>query len=262
MIKPSILDCRSISVVFNESVALDKVSVSISAGDFYGIIGPNGAGKSTLIKVLSGVLKPTSGVVSLHNIDLNSLSRQKIATEIAVVAQEENLEFVFNVEQYVALGRSPHHGGLYFEKKLDREIVQDAMIKTKTEHLTNREFDSLSGGEKQRVRIARALAQEPKILILDEPTNHLDIYSQMNLTELLDQINNKGISIITVSHDIDFMCRACDQLKLMNNGRIIAEGASSEVVTEHNLAEAFQVRTFVDINPVTMTPRITPLGRI
>ncbi len=260
--KPSILECRSISVIFNESIALDKVSLSISAGDFYGIIGPNGAGKSTLIKVLSGVLKPTSGVVSLHNIDLSSLSRQKIATELAVVAQEENLEFGFNVAQYVALGRSPHHGGLYFESNLDRKIVQDAMIRTNTEHLKNREFDSLSGGEKQRVRIARALAQEPKILILDEPTNHLDIYSQMNLTELLDQINNKGISIITVSHDINFMCRACDQLKLMNNGRIIAEGSSSEVVTEHNLAEAFKVRTFVDINPVTMSPRITPLGRI
>jgi iron complex transport system ATP-binding protein len=260
--KPSILECKSISVIFAESIALDKVSLSISAGDFYGIIGPNGAGKSTLIKVLSGVLKPTSGVVSLHNVDLSSLPRQKIATELAVVAQEENLEFGFNVAQYVALGRSPHHGGLHFENRSDNEILQDSLTRTNTDHLINREFGSLSGGEKQRVRIARALAQEPKLLILDEPTNHLDIYSVMNLIELLGQINQEGISIITVSHDINFMCAACDKLKLMNNGRIIAEGSSNGVVTEHNLAEAFKVRTFVDINPVTMSPRVTPLGRI
>lgn len=260
--KPTILECHSVSVRFDNIVALDRVSLSIMAGDFFGIIGPNGAGKSTLIKVMSGILAPTSGDVNLDNINLRTLSRQKIATDLAVVLQEETSEIGFTVEQYVALGRSPHHGGLYFENDLDREIVKDAMDKTQTQHLANREFDSLSGGEKQRVRIARALAQEPRILILDEPTNHLDIYSQINLTELLEQINHKGISIIIVSHDVNFMCGACDQLKLMNRGKLIAEGSSSEVVTQQNLAEAFKIRAFVDINPVTMSPRITPLGRI
>ncbi|MGC8604532.1 MAG: ABC transporter ATP-binding protein [Desulfomonilaceae bacterium] len=260
--KPTILECHSVSVRFDNIVALDRVSLSIMAGDFFGIIGPNGAGKSTLIKVMSGILAPTSGDVNLDNINIRTLSRQKIATDLAVVLQEETSEIGFTVEQYVALGRSPHHGGLYFENDLDREIVKDAMDKTQTQHLANREFDSLSGGEKQRVRIARALAQEPRILILDEPTNHLDIYSQINLTELLEQINHKGISIIIVSHDVNFMCGACDQLKLMNRGKLIAEGSSSEVVTQQNLAEAFKIRAFVDINPVTMSPRITPLGRI
>lgn len=256
------LECRSVSVSFNEFVALDKVNLKISTGDFFGIIGPNGAGKSTLIKVLSGVLVPSSGVVNLHNVNLRTLPRQEIATKLAVVVQEEDSGIGFTVAQYVALGRSPHHCGLYFENNFDREIIQEAMIRTQTDHFVNRQFDSLSGGEKQRVRIARALAQEPKILILDEPTNHLDIYFQMNLTELLEQINQKGISVVIVSHDINFMCGACAHLKLMHRGRILAEGRSSEVVTENNLAEAFKVRAFVDINPVTRAPRITPLGRI
>ena len=260
--KSIMLECQSVSVNFNEFVALDHVNLKISPGDFFGIIGPNGAGKSTLIKVLSGVLAPSAGVVNLHKVNLRSLPRQEIATKLAVVVQEEDLGIGFTVAQYVALGRSPHHGGLYFENNFDSDIIREAMIRTQTDHLVNRQFDSLSGGEKQRVRIARALAQEPKILILDEPTNHLDIYSQINLTELLAQINQKGISVVIVSHDINFMCGACDQLKLMNQGKIIAEGGSREVVTEENLAEAFKVRVFVDINPVTMSPRITPLTRI
>ena len=121
--KANVLECKSVSVIYNELVALDKVSLSISAGDFLGIVGPNGAGKSTLIKVMSGLLKPDSGTVNLRDVNLRSLSRQVIARDMAVVVQEENSEFGFNVEQYVALGRSPHHGGLYFEGSRDREIV-------------------------------------------------------------------------------------------------------------------------------------------
>jgi iron complex transport system ATP-binding protein len=251
-----------VSVIYNELVALDKVSLSISAGDFLGIVGPNGAGKSTLIKVMSGLLKPDSGTVNLRDVNLRSLSRQVIARDLAVVVQEENSEFGFNVEQYVALGRSPHHGGLYFEGSRDREIVLNALTRTHTERLASRDVNSLSGGERQHVRIARALAQEPNILILDEPTNHLDICSQMNLGELLENINQEGIAIVMVSHDINFMCQACNQLKLMSEGRIIAEGAPISVITENTLAEAFKVMALVDINPLTMATRITPYAKI
>jgi iron complex transport system ATP-binding protein len=260
--KANVLECKSVSVIYNELVALDKVSLSIKAGDFLGIVGPNGAGKSTLIKVMSGLLEPDTGNVNLSDINLRSLSRQVIARELAVVVQEENSEFGFNVEQYVALGRSPHHGGLYFEGSRDREIVLNALRRTHTERLASRDVNSLSGGERQHVRIARALAQEPNILILDEPTNHLDIFSQMNLGELLRNINMEGIAIVMVSHDINFMCQACNQLKLMSEGKIIAEGIPGEVITENSLAEAFKVKALVDINPVTKATRITPYAKI
>lgn len=256
------LQCIRVSVILDKALILDAVDFSINVGEFVGIIGPNGAGKSTLVKVMAGIRKPELGTVKIHGADIGSMSRQEISRELAMVAQEENLEFGFTVLEYVSFGRAPHHGGIFFENDHDREIVRSALSGTMTDGLANRQVESLSGGERQRVRIARALAQQPKILILDEPTNHLDLYSQMNLIELLQHINKQGIAIVMVSHDINFMCLACDHLRLMSEGRIIKEGRSEEVITESLLAQAFRVRVFVDRNPLTMAPRITPVEKI
>ena len=260
--RSGILDCINVSVMLGNSRILDDVDFSLDEAEFVGIIGPNGAGKSTLLRVISGIQKSDSGLVKLYGKDIGSMSRQEIARVLAIVAQEENLEFGFTVEEYVSFGRVPHHGGIFFENKQDREIVRSAMSRTMTETLAARQVESLSGGEKQRVRIARTLAQQPRILILDEPTNHLDLYSQMNLIELLGDINQDGIAIIMVSHDINFMCLACDNLKLMNAGRIIHEGPAEEVITESLMQEAFSVKVYVDRNPLNQATRISPLEKL
>ncbi len=260
--KSRILECIKVNLMLEDSIILNDIDFCMEEGEFIGIIGPNGAGKSTLLKVIAGIQKPDEGLVIIHGKDIRSLSRLEIARELATVAQEENLEFGFTVEEYVSFGRAPHHGGIFFENSQDREIVRSAMSRTFTETLANRQLESLSGGERQRVRLARTLAQQPRILILDEPTNHLDLYSQVSLIDLLRDINRNGIAIIMVSHDINFMCLACNHLKLMSAGRIIHEGPAGKVITESLMQEAFQVKVFVDKNPLTKAPRISPLGKI
>lgn len=260
--RSGILECINVSVMLGNSRILDGIDFSLDEGEFVGIIGRNGAGKSTLLSVISGILRPGKGLVRIYGKDIQSMSRQSIARVLAIVAQEENLEFGFTVKEYVSFGRVPHHGGIFFENNHDREIVRNAMSRTLTENLADRPVGSLSGGEKQRVKIARTLAQQPRILILDEPTNHLDLYSQMSLIELLKDINLNGMAIIMVSHDINFMCQACNNLKLISDGHILKEGPAERVVTGSLLEVAFRVRAFVDINPLTRTPRITTLGKL
>lgn len=260
--KSAVLECMNVSAKLGESIILDDITFSMNDGEFIGIIGPNGAGKSTLLRVISGIQKADSGVVRLYGQDIRSMSRQEVARVLAIVAQEESLEFGFTVAEYVSFGRTPHHGGVFFESDQDREIVLSAMSRTLTDNLATRTLESLSGGERQRVRIARTLAQQPRILILDEPTNHLDLYSQMSLMELLREINNSGIAIIMVSHDINFMCQVCNHLKLMSNGQILTAGPSHKVITVSWLEAAFNVKVFVDSNPFTRAPRITPLAKL
>lgn len=241
---------------------LHGISLSIGEGDFVGVIGANGAGKSTLIKVLSGVLRPSQGVVTLNGVDMRSLPLKKVAAELAVVQQEEAPDFSFRVAEEVMMGRAPHHGGLYFEGPSDLAVVQEAMGKAGVTHLAERKIETLSGGERQRVRIARALAQQPKILLLDEPTNHLDLYAQLSLIELMRDINAEGIAIFLVSHDINFMCASCTHLKILHETSFRYQGAPREVITEENLALSFGIRALVEENPVTGALRMTPLARL
>lgn len=257
-----LLECRNISFGYTARPVLDRISLTIGAGDFVGVIGPNGAGKSTLVKVLSGLLRPTQGVVTLNGTDIKSLGKRVVASELAVIQQEEASDFGFTVVEHVLMGRAPHHGGLYFEDREDRNIVQSAMEKSRVSHLAERRMEAISGGERQRVRIARALAQQPRILLLDEPTNHLDLYSLMSLTELLQAINKEGMAILAVSHDINFMAACCAYVKVLHEGAFRAEGTPHAVITEENLAEWFHIKALVDTNPATSAPRMTPLARL
>ena len=260
--KRALVECRDVGFDYGARTVLHGISLSIGEGDFVGVIGSNGAGKSTLIKILSGMLRPSQGIVTLNGVDMRSLPLRKVAAELAVVQQEEAPDFSFTVTEEVMMGRAPHHGGLYFEGTSDRVIVQEAMDKTRVMHLAERRIETLSGGERQRVRIARALAQQPKILLLDEPTNHLDLYAQLSLIELMRDINEEGIAIFLVSHDINFMCASCAHLKILHQTSFRYQGAPREVITEQNLADSFSVRAIVDENPVTGAPRMTPLARL
>ena len=257
-----LLECTNVSFGYTGRPVLDGISVRINAGELVGIIGPNGAGKSTLVKVLSGLLRPTIGIVTLSGNDMTSLSKRIVASELAVIQQEETPDFGFTVTEHVLMGRAPHHGGLYFEGSGDRAIVDEAMDKARVVHLADRPMEALSGGERQRVRIARALAQQPRILLLDEPTNHLDLYSLMSLVELLEHINVEGMAILMVSHDINFMASCCAELKVLHEGSFRSEGSPRSVITEENLARWFGIKALVDLNPVTEAPRMTPLARL
>jgi iron complex transport system ATP-binding protein len=260
--KRALLECRDVGFHYGARTVLQSISFSVREGDFVGVIGSNGAGKSTLIKVLSGALRPSQGLVTLNGVDMRSLPLRKVAAELAVVQQEEAPDFSFRVTEEVMMGRAPHHGGLYFEGPSDRAIVKEAMEKAGVTHLAERKIETLSGGERQRVRIARALAQQPKVLLLDEPTNHLDLYAQLSLIELMRDINAEGIAIFLVSHDINFMCASCDHLKILHGTSFRYQGAPREVITEQNLADSFAIRAIVDVNPVTGAPRMTPLARL
>jgi iron complex transport system ATP-binding protein len=256
------LECRNVSFGYTGRPVLDGITITIREGDFVGVIGPNGAGKSTLVKVLSGLLSPSTGIVTLNGVDMRSLGKRIVASELAVIQQEEAPDFGFTVREHVMMGRAPRHGGLYFENRADRTIVEGAMEKARVTHLADRPVEALSGGERQRVRIARALAQQPGILLLDEPTNHLDLYSQMLLIELLREINAEGMAILMVSHDINFMAACCAHLRILHEGKFRSDGLPHVVITEENLAKWFRIKALVDVSPVTTAPRMTPLARL
>jgi iron complex transport system ATP-binding protein len=260
--KPALLDCRNVHFAYDSRSVLNGVSLSMDEADLVGIIGPNGSGKSTLVKTLAGLLRPVEGVVSINGSDMAGLSRRHVARELAVVAQEEASDFGFTVWEEIMLGRAPHHGGLHFETRSDRSIVEKAMVMTRVTHLADRRVQALSGGERQRVRTARALAQEPRVLLLDEPTNHLDLYSQLSLLEMMREINGQGIAILVVSHDINFVSESCSHIKIVQDGKFRAEGSSGDVINEENLAQWFHIEAIVDRNPATGAPRMTPVARL
>jgi iron complex transport system ATP-binding protein len=241
---------------------LDGVSLSLPEGGFVGVIGPNGSGKSTLIRILSAGLTPLEGTVLLGGKDIAALTRRRTARDLAVVAQEERPDFGFSVWEEVMLGRSPHHRGLHFENRSDRTIVEHALEKTGIAHLAGRRISELSGGERQRARIARALAQEPRVILMDEPTNHLDLYSQLSLMELMREINTEGLAILLVSHDINFVARTSDHVKILHESTFRFSGTPAEVITEEHIAEAFNIRALVDANPGDGSPRMTPIERL
>jgi iron complex transport system ATP-binding protein len=241
---------------------LEGVSLTVGEGACVGVIGPNGSGKSTLMRVLSGVLNPRSGRVVFQGKDMAELSRKDVARQLAVVAQEEVSELGLTVRQEVMQGRAPHHGGLYFETQQDWSVVERAMEKTGVIHLADRRMEALSGGEKQRVRMARSLAQQPRVLLLDEPTNHLDLHAQLSLIELLRSINEEGIAILMMSHDVNFVAESCSHVKILHRGRFLAEGVPHDVITETNLAACFRIRALLDVNPASGKPRMTPVARL
>ena len=261
-VNATLLECREVRFAYSGRIVLDGVSLRIHDADALGVIGPNGSGKSTLIKLLSGLLPPMEGMVTLNGVDLASLSRNRVAREVAVVAQEEITDFGFTVWEEIMLGRAPHHRGLHFEDSADRSVVERVMAMTGVEHLAHRIMDSLSGGERQRVRMARALAQEPRLLLLDEPTNHLDLYSLLALQEMLGEINVQGIALLVVSHDINFVAETCRHVSMLHEGTFHAGGSPADVITAENLAHTFHISALVDRNPVSQAPRMTPVARL
>lgn len=237
---------------------MQNISFEVGSGEFFGIIGPNGSGKSTLIKLLDGVMAPQQGDVQLNGINLFSLKRKDVAQRIAVVSPGLSLDFTFNVQQLVLMGRYPYLTSLRFERKRDYQITKEAMALTDISALAERSFHELSGGERQRVLLARALAQEPELLLLDEPTVYLDINHSIEFFDLIKKMNKeRGLTVVVVSHDINLAADYADRILLLKQGRIFRLGFPDVVVTADNINAVYGRKVLVDTNPVTFRPRIT-----
>ncbi len=225
---------------------LNGIDLRVRKGDMIGILGPNGSGKSTLIGNMCGTLHPRHGTVLLEGRDIRSLRRKEIARKIAVVPQKSDLGFDYRVEEIVSMGRYPHIGRFSFRDPDGRKAVEDAMEQTGVLELREKIVDRLSGGERQRVMIARALAQEPRILMLDEPTKNLDIRHSMDIMDLIRKRNEKqGITVLSVLHDLDLAAKYCDEIALLKNGKIVAVGGVEEVLTERSIEKVFDIKVRV-----------------
>jgi iron complex transport system ATP-binding protein len=238
--------------------ALRDISLEMAAGELVGILGPNGSGKTTLLKVADRILEPNEGVVSLKGQPLQAYSRVSLAREIAMVPQENHFQFAFSSLEVVLMGRFSHMGLFQFEGEHDMAVAFEAMEATHCGDLAERPIDQLSGGEKQRVLLARALAQEPELILLDEPTSFLDLRFKKEIFELLSSLKKKrGLSLMIVSHDIDLSARYCDRIMLLDRGRVFSEGTPGEVLTARNVEAVYGCPVSVDKNPATGSPRVS-----
>ncbi len=239
--------------------ALDGVGLDVPAGSLYAVLGPNGSGKSTLLRVLLGALPARAGEVELDGRPLASWGRKELARTVGVVAQSESVAFPLKVREMVAMGRYPHLGALRAEGPADRRAVDAALARCDVGDLRERDVTTLSGGELQRVRIARALAQEPRALALDEPTASLDVRHEMSIMELLRDAADAGLTVLLVTHHLNLAARFADRVLLLHQGRVAAEGTPREVFREDVLEAVYAWPLRVDEDPVAGAPRVVPL---
>lgn len=244
---------------YDREPIINNLSFALDEGEILGIMGPNGSGKSTLLRLLTGVLHPWSGTIKLRQTDIRHMKHRAIARQVAVVPQQTVITFPFTVREIVLMGRAPYLGIFQSEGKHDYEIAEQAMEQTDTLRFADRQIDELSGGEMQRVIIARALAQEPKVMLLDEPTSHLDLKHQMEIFDLIRQLNRGGVSFIVVSHDLNIACEYCDRLLLLKDGRELMDGRPSEIVSPETIKATYGIDVLVTVNPITSAPHIIPL---
>lgn len=240
---------------------LDGVDLGVHAGRLHSVIGPNGSGKSTLLRLLTGVLQPESGRVELGGRPLDQIDRRDRARRVAVVAQSESIAFPLLARELVSMGRYPYLRGLAAERPSDREIVAASLARCDVSHLAERNVQTLSGGELQRVRIARALAQEPDFLLLDEPTSSLDMGHEMAILELLREAADGGMAVLWITHHLGVAGRFSDELTLLSCGQVVAQGAPSDVLRRETLESVYQWPVEVRADASWGSPRITPLRR-
>jgi iron complex transport system ATP-binding protein len=240
---------------------LHHVSAELGRGQILGILGPNGSGKTTLLRLLGGTRVPTSGDVLLDETSLRRFSRRALAQRIAVVPQETQLAFDYTVMEMVLMGRHPHLGLFQIEGPADIAIARDALGATGTAELESRQFNTLSGGEKQRVVIASALAQSSDILLLDEPTASLDLGYQLEVASLLLRLNReRGVTIAVSTHDLNFAASVCQRLVMLRAGRVIATGTTSEVLTPEHVRALYDVTADVHVHGATGRLIVVPIA--
>jgi iron complex transport system ATP-binding protein len=244
-------------------VVVDGVTLNIGRGDLVGILGPNGSGKTTLLRLLSGTRMPTGGQVVLDGQPLARMTRRDIARRLAVVPQETELAFEYTALEIVLMGRHVHLGLFEVEGPRDYALARDALTATGTAHLEARQFHTLSGGEKQRVVIAAALAQASTVLLLDEPTASLDLGYQLDIATLLATLNrDRGVTMAISTHDLNLAASICRQLVLIRHGRVVASGPTDEVLTPDHVRALYDVDADVHVHSGTGRMTVVPVRRL
>ena len=252
-----LVDVRDISFVHKGVALLHNITLHLFSKQLVGIIGPNGAGKSTLLKLVSGFLKPTSGSIALNGKPLNTYTPKQLAQKMAVLYPEQPFAFPMPVSQYVSLGRTPYLNWLGVLSKEDKDVIHDVLEKCGIFHLKEQLIQTLSSGEFQKVQVARALAQNPELLILDEPTSHLDLQAQMQLMHLLkEQLSHT--TILLVIHDLNLASLFCHHLIFLCQGQCLVQGTPREVLTEENLAKVYGIYWKILTDSESQKPFLIP----
>ncbi len=245
---------------YGEKSVINDVSFTVEAARLLAVIGPNGSGKTTLLKLLNATIYPGAGRVLIDGTETHRLPRREIARTVAIVPQEAPAIFSFFAEEIVLMGRFPHFRSLAFEDKNDYRIAREVMAQTDCLSFAHRRFNELSAGERQRVLIARALAQEPRILLLDESTVFLDLKHQAQFLTLLRKLSReRRLTVIFVTHDVNLAAQNADQILLLYSGKKYAIGTPADVLTAKNMKEVYDVDVGIDSNPHDGSPRVTLL---
>lgn len=254
------LECEGIQFNYGAKRILDDISVHFEKGDLYGILGPNGSGKTTFLKILGGLLRANYGQVTLDTTNITKLPTEEIAKRIAVVPESSTAIFDFSVEEVVSMGRFVYIGRLARESPEDKKIVEGILKQFNLLELKNRNYNSLSSGERQKVIIARAIAQQSKILLLDEPTSHLDINYQVEFMEMLKKYVAKGLVVVSIFHDLNLAAQYCDKLLLLFNKKVFAYGAPEAILTRENVKSVYNVDVTIRKNVLTNSIYVTPIS--
>ena len=261
MIEP-LLTVKNLYGGYHRLPIVKNVSLEIKQGDFIGIIGPNGSGKTTLLRLLSRILTPQKGTITLSGEKISGMKLKEFCKRTAFVPQDTLVNFSFTAYEIVLLGRIPHLGRLETETKKDFAIAEKSLRLTDTLSLKEKMINELSAGERQRVMIAKALTQEPVLLFLDEPTSHLDIGHQIKILNLIRGLNKgKRLTIAIVLHDLNLASEYCSKILLLNNGSIFKIGKPAEVLTYENIEEVYRTVVLVNKNPVSGNPHVLLAGK-
>ncbi|MBI5856001.1 MAG: ABC transporter ATP-binding protein [Nitrospirae bacterium] len=244
--------------------AIRGLSFRVREGEVLGIIGPNGSGKTSLVKLLAKVVRPHAGSIDLFGVAIDGMAQDAVARRVALVPQETAQLFPFTIAELVLMGRFPHHsagwrfGGMEWETPEEIGLAERVMSDLHVRHLADRLLHEVSGGERQRAVIARALVQEPDVLLLDEPTAFLDLHHQMEIIAILRRLNaQRGLTVVMVSHDLNLASQACDRLLLLRHGEMVALGTPDEVIRPELIREVYDCEVLVDRHPVSGRPRVT-----
>jgi iron complex transport system ATP-binding protein len=251
------IEAKDVYLSYGDAFQLRGLQFQIEDGGFWGVIGPNGSGKSTLLKLLSRVHKPQSGSIEIDGTPLHKIGAQELARQMAVVGSEAYFSFPFRVFDVVLMGRIPFVGRIQSHSDHDYRVSEESLRKTEAWDFRDRFIHELSSGERQRVLLARALAQEPKILLLDEPTAHLDLHFEIEIFQILKSLNEReGITVLAVSHNLNLVSEFCSKVIVLNRGMCRNIGTPKEVLTEDLLREVFRIECRITDNPFSGAPSI------
>jgi iron complex transport system ATP-binding protein len=251
---------EEVSFGYGERSILSELSLEVPAGQLLGVIGPNGAGKSTLIRLLLDLLRPSKGRVLIDGRAPKDYDRRAFARKVAAVTQEEVLEFPFSSLEVVLMGRTARISPFAFASPEDLEAARQAMAQTGVWHLQERPLHALSGGERKRVLLARALAQAPELLVLDEPAAALDIHHQIAIFDLLRELHTRGVTVVVVVHDLNLAAAYCDRLLMLSSKRPAVCGSVEEILTYTRVRETFGIDVYVGVNEVNGARFLIPMS--